>query len=441
MTSNKRITLFKDDLMVLFDDKKGLLSFSPENDDLVEIWGNRIYGDKILLIEDDLVSDYINIYSLKVVNKSVTTDYKSPLQIYVDIVGETSFYDLEFDVKNDVIINFNRVKFEDYWGQSVSDSRSVKPYLSKNEPIYLYERDGYKIYVAYRREDKDFIKKISSFHSFGYSPCFLQMIAMYNNNKVGAIGVKYSSQVKNKDLQRRKRLFKQELKYVKNNSLLISRLYSKPKKFKIHYHLIKSLEQLSKGLVTQPEYSVIEGVSYDFHPVARLLNYNILAPTYVNGAYYYYKNIFKHQRRTPNIEYKEVRRIHELRKNKNYWILYGRHDLILKSFQINAWGLKDGEELYVNRGAWHVMKEGDVVFLCERKTRNLFGIQYVKNKRLKKDGGIYKNYPLWIEFKEAKRIRTPFAIAEKYFIQNRGISSLEQKKGTKWEDRILNETL
>jgi hypothetical protein len=416
-----------------FSDKDGLLRLHTYAERIKKIWSAALKGYKFLIVNES--ERYYDLYAVEVSQKRLSTNFQNPLEIKVKVLGATSLLSFPFPEDREIAF-LDSATYDKYWEEAVMHPEPAGALGGSPDSDIIYMDDDYSIYVASSLEDIHFIQQIAQLHAFGYKKSFLNLICLYKGERKGAICVNYSDFEASKELQKRKNFFRKDLKFVKNNSLMISRIHSEPRKFKIHMHLIKCVEQYAKGLVTQPEFSYIEGISYDYHPVSKLLNYNIIVPDRKEGVYYYFKRVFEHQQRKEKLEIGNIRKLLKERQELNFWILSGNRRLIIRSFEAMEWGLHDKTERNYNRGAWHIMKEGDVVFMCDKDTFELLGYLVVKSKRRKSREEEFGQYPLWMEFSEAVQNRNPFKISQKYFANYSGVANLERNKGRKWYHNI-----
>ncbi|HMQ47855.1 MAG TPA: hypothetical protein PKA00_10390 [Saprospiraceae bacterium] len=405
--------------------------FSTGIPPLVELWENILCNDRILLFERN--KNLYEITALQVIHKSIHRDNRYPLSIQVQKLGQSRNVSLKFDLPFSALygtIEMDQATFEAYWNACgrVDEAYEIVP-----RDASLYNHENFSVRVASSWEDMEFVKWIAQFHDFGYSACFLNLILEEGNERKAAMGVKFSSQVEDKDIELRNRLFGEDLPLIDKNSLIISRIYAEGKKFKLHEHLLNALLKIASSLVSHPQYSLIEGISYDFHPIVAIkLDFNYCAPKYKTGVFYYWKFLFFN--RLPRKEEKRARDILAQRREENFWIIYGKKEFLELSFSKQAWGLEYDDKN--NNGIWHVLKKGDVVFLCAKEDKKIYGYQIVDHKSSSPLISGFDFYKLWIKFNDPIQANEPFSVTKDLHISGKGILPIERKTGKSWKNRL-----
>jgi hypothetical protein len=198
------------------------------------------------------------------------------------------------------------------------------------------------------------------------------------------------------------RIFRDEYATIRRNAMRYVRLYDDPSakaKFRIHNVLAQAYEHISPLLLGEP-ISIIESISYDYHPVAAKRDYNIEPPTRVDGSFYYWKAYYLPTVDSQTLSEKEAVsvRIHHLlslRCGRRYLIAPGATQDIAFGIEKKAWAVRYSP---VNTGLWHLLSKGDVVLLKDRDDR-VRGYGIVEGTKKYKMKG-REDFPLWIDFSE-----------------------------------------
>lgn len=257
----------------------------------------------------------------------------------------------------------------------------------------------YEVYIASSQSDHDFISKIAVHHPFGYRKGFLTLIAKENSKRVGAILIELSSESKfTQDANWR--VFRKDYSWIQKQAVRIVRIYSSPdaiRKWAVHKTLLEAAISVAPALVEEP-LSIIEGSSYDYHPVAPKLGFHVEVPQNFEGSFYYWKPInipayINVDRDNLNAAKSLAHKILKKRKEVSYWLAPGTLDNISLAYEKVAWAITWNSQNIV-RG--RSLGKGHVVFLIsnDKRVRAYGVIERTENRKVK---GL-ELYPLWMDF-------------------------------------------
>lgn len=379
------------------------------------LWEHTLKDDLVMIVAFE--GDYITRYAYRVLGKAISPPKLSsvpddkPYTILLEslgvgylktLKGEAFFY-------SDPSPYAPRPIFKELWEECHLTTAS--PY---NHPQQLLSpKDAkYSIHIAASREDYDFVSRIAVFHPFGARKAFLTLIATTGNIPVGAILIQPSvdSNVSHKAAWR---IFREDYTWIQKQAITIVRIYSSPtakSKWAVHKALMEAAIFIAPALVAEP-LSVIEGVSYDYHPVTIPLGFQVEVPKKLERAFYYWKpvNLPSKIRVVTNIA-ETMREIHELlerRRAVHYWLAPGPHAGIEVGIRRSAWALHKHD---INVGRWRMLSPGHIVFLMSPEKRiKAYGIVAGTEKRIVQ--GLEK-FPLWIDFRKDMALDLDLDISE-----------------------------
>lgn len=155
---------------------------------------------------------------------------------------------------------------------------------------------------------------------------------------------------------------------------------------------------MAPALIEQP-LSVVEGVSYNYHPLAWELGFNVELPQKLEDSFYYWKtfNIPPPLPSLTSIELAKtkakIKDVIRTRKAVKYWFAYGRPEDIETGTKKRMWGIRKQTP---NTGRWSALQPGNIIFFLthDQKIRP-YGV--VESKELKKIRN-YEQFPLLISF-------------------------------------------
>lgn len=368
------------------------------------LWGQILEKDLIICLSFE--NNAITIHAFRVTGKGVKLfdvsafSDERPLLAFIELVGigKTSELTAAKYFSTDFLPYTPRPLFQQLWEQCspIDDDDSFN--RSSGGRWLCPSTSKYEISLASSEEDYEYVLRIAVFHPFGPRKAFLTLIARLDGRRVGAILVEYAI-----DSQRIHRaswhIFRKEYLWIRKRAVQIARIYSDPNsphKWQVHKALLEAVIQVAPSLTTEP-ISMIEGVSYDYHPIALPLGFNVEVPHKVEGSFYYWKPI-----NLPSSQYADALEVNEtkaavhhilnLRRQSHYWLVVGSRDNILRAIGKNAWALRRQP---VNTGRWRSISEGHTLFFMSVDKR-IRAYGKVVSTSLRYVEGL-EDYPLWID--------------------------------------------
>ena len=174
----------------------------------------------------------------------------------------------------------------------------------------------------------------------------------------------------------------------------------------IHRALLSALDRIAPNLFSEP-ISIIEAVSYDYHPVVERENYFVEPPDTVDSSFYYWKPFYLSSAHMP-IEAKirasrsDIKQILTARRKLNHWIAVAREGRLPLARAKQAWAVRRRPR---TTGYFRLLNKGDLVFMLTENNH----VQYygsVSSTLIESVSGL-EAYPLWIHF---ARVVTNFDI-------------------------------
>ena len=220
------------------------------------------------------------------------------------------------------------------------------------------------------------------------------LIAFIDGKRIGALLSDYSNQSKRYH-RSQWRLYGDHFNWVRDRSIKIIRIYSKPKKWKVHEALLETIIRLAPILIEE-QIAMVEAVSYDFHPLAQYFGFNIEIPFQMEGSFYYWKPFFlpaslRHRTTASRFRLERVKSILNARRNCSYYMVAAQSRNMHLAIRKKAWAIR-----YLFAGQWRSLSKGDVVFFkTEDECIVAYGI--VSNTEKRGVKGLEK-FPLWIDF-------------------------------------------
>lgn len=372
------------------------LLLRPESQQ-VWIWNDLRVGD--LVIVASLGPSGLRLGAFRFTGKFIERNESKanqfgPLGIYLHRVGTGRLQSVPWEAAfGKTILGMpSRMAFQELW----ESCDSAVEGLSSRDRVQVVE--GYDIKVADSHEDFAYVERASAFHTFGYRQGTITLVALRGIKYEGAAVVEYSQRI---TIGHRAaiRIFRADFERLKRNALCILRLYSmRPltEKLRVHRALLQAIVEVAPSLVSAP-LSYIEGVSYDYHPVARRLGFFIVPPSRIEDTFYYYKafSVPAHVPVTQDTQLlsKTTHKILLERKGKKCWIARGRREDIASAVDRAAWAVSRSRE---NTKMWHALMTGHIVFLLSYEDR-ILAYGEVHGREIRSVKGL-ERYPLWIDF-------------------------------------------
>ncbi len=280
--------------------------------------------------------------------------------------------------------------FKSYW-----EACSPQPDTPIPNRATIWSDKNCSVFVADRYEDFQYILKTAASHPFGPAIASFTFIIERDGIRAGALLAEPASRL---SVSHRAawRLFREYYTDIRSDALNISRIYSLPGQWKIQAKLLDAFIQIAPTLVER-ELSIVEGVSYDYHPLLRPRGFWCIPPTKLFDSFYYFKPWYLPRHATPSQvdwadQRKEIGRILETRRERKFWIIRARQDNIDLAEHKQAWALRGSVE---NRRKWASISVGDALFF-KRPDDKIVAYALVaktENRTVRE----FENYPFWID--------------------------------------------
>lgn len=370
----------------------------------VQLWSKMLTGDLMICFS---IGERSKFFACRVLGRGIMPSSPvdplrvkedQPFLLFLHIVGEAT----NFRIRNEAFYFIDshetppRHIFKDLWEQ-------CRPFDAHQEPPHRIwtslDLGGYEIKIASSHEDFLYISRMAAYHPFGPRRAFLSLIAFYQDSPVGAILVE-----RGKDLHTAHRaawrVFRRDYSWIQARSVDIVRIYSDPNtfsRFRLHRALLGAAIEMAPALVEQP-LSIIEGVSYNYHPLAPEFGFNVELPQKLEDSFYYWKafnapipmSSLEPQHAAIKSKIKDVIRS---RRSVKYWFAYGRLEDIEVGAKKRMWGIR---KQHPNTGRWSALQPGNIIFLLshDQKIRAYGRVDSKEIKKIKN----YEQFPLVVSF-------------------------------------------
>jgi hypothetical protein len=366
------------------------------------IWEQLLINDLIICLAFD--GNHINRYAYRISGKSIKLSDPSffpdekPYLLFIQQVGFGERTSVKGDAffQSEFLPYTSRPIFQELWEEcyrvDVEEHNSQEKYFHSTN-------DRYNIHIASSHDDYNYVVSAAAYHPFGPKRAFVTLVAEQEDQLVGAILLELEADARRYH-RTAVRLFRSDYPWIKQQAVHISRIYNSPSvfnKWELHKALLKSAITIAPSLVTEP-ISIVQGISYDYHPVAIHLGFNVEVPRKLEDTFYYWKEFnlpprLSNRHRTIKTTKESIHPILRFRKKIHYWLALGTRDYIDIGIEKTAWALHRHP---VNTGRWKQLLAGHVIFLMsEDKRVRAYGI--VTNTAIRNVEGL-KRYPLWIDF-------------------------------------------
>lgn len=379
--------------------RAGMLDLTLDRDGL-ELWSSAMVDDLLVTIcVETRTAFYCRVAgkTLRVANRPLDAGNRGP-SLVMEVFGAATIK----SIPSEVFFGFlkgqsaSQATFESLWGQMAPFETTLD---SLKADVSWPNTGDYIVSFAETHDDMAFVKNAASFHPFGNTSASVILIARRNNVRVGAVLAEFSRYAEHNH-RASYHVFAGGYFQIKPAAIFVKRLVDVPgidRKFRIHDALLEALEHIAPSLMSDP-LSIIEGISYDFHPVAHNRGYNIHLPIRPDGYFYYWKPYFIPRIETPppneNV-LQDVRRILRTRKENTYWMVPVKsHDLRLAERRA-AWAVRRSS---LNTESWRQLQPGDIVLL-KNENDVVAGFGRVARTKISYEKG-FEAFPLWIEFDE-----------------------------------------
>lgn len=410
------------------------------------IWERLLIDDLIILL--DIHGSSIELIAARIAEKSLNLSIpksERPLMLSLQIVGNAKLSKLPLHGYLQRCDFFcSPGEFSDLWNKC----SEVENHIKYNFSAKFFSWNGIDVRVASSQSDLKDIGKFSESHSFGYRKAYLTLIANKSGKRLGAILGEPC--ISTRHPHRSSLLvFGSYYTQIRNDSISIVRIFNNDNvshKMDIHEALIRAFCEFAP-FVVDGQLRIIEAVSYDYHPLALKLGFNVVMPDRPEGSFYYWKpiNIPKNKCGVKHIlDTDIIKSVHDLlnqRKKLRYFIVHAPAHSLEKALEIKAWAIENSR---VNKGIWKLLDEGNLVFfISDRQYLNGYGI--VKSIEFDQQ---HSRFPLRINFSSIDLPVTNWditdgAIAQWVYLQRRGgIFRIAERAGSEFKhiiDRRITE--
>ena len=340
---------------------------------------------------------------LKVTGKAICSRFvdrpsvKEPFRVLVEPIATQEHRTLSGDLffSKGTLSVASRNGFRQLW-ESATKLGGQTPNHPEQTP--LYEHDGLQVNVAESAEDFAFISDVAAFHPFGLRTAFLTLIAVEGGQRVAALLADYSNDG-GRSHRQQWRLFREQYNWIRDRAITIHRIYSPPNRWRAHRALINTVLKVAPELIDD-QLSLVDGVSYDYHPVAHRAGFNVEVPRRVEGSFYYWHPFSLPRtengdviRRSSTVNSEAVKAVLSERGTVRYWIVEAPSQHVSTAIEMCAWALRKKGR---NTGIWHNLTEGNIVFLKNDKAEIVAYGRVVGREMRRVDG--FRSFPLWIDF-------------------------------------------
>ncbi|MBK6545716.1 MAG: hypothetical protein IPG12_10665 [Saprospiraceae bacterium] len=422
-----------------------LLYFNPITEDC-KIWRDILLGDYVIFLS----ASPARIIIAKLFDKRID-DSKGSYESEVPLISEFQVLSSSDNISFSTFQLFKRFdtlsehQFEDI----CKSNKIIVPKLEiiySREPQIIIKNDTYAIEIARSYSDYLGITEFSKYHSFGIRNAMFAFICKNNKGETKGAVLFDISESSSKEHRLALQVFGDEYKTLKRNSIFIHRLYSSKDRHKVtdvHQTLIEAIFYVG-NILTINNLALVEGISYEFHPVAETLGFHTETPDSINDSFYFWKpfnNTREIYRQPPNYNLNKPR-IHEIVKARSqykYWFIIGKLKDLTKGIREKRWLLRKEK---INTGRWQMLNDTCIVYFYSIDTNELLGFGKVKNIIQNKDQE-YPSYELNIFFTEfikaAKALKINVQEFNRLYLPNRGgIFDVSSKIGIKLRDHIIN---
>ena len=362
-----------------------------------ELWSAVMADDLILVVAPE--SDRFHVFACVVRGKGFVRQVRDdglPFIVNVAIEGQTTTRSIRPAALFQQEIFAGRAPFQELWEACAP----VKVEADAEAP-WLWSEDPYTITVAQNDQDVAFVRDIAKLHPFGYREAFVMLIARRAGRRVGA-ALLQPAWSREQYHSAAWHVFRESYVWIREHAVEVLRLYSthSASRWRVHRALLKGIAEVAPLIARRP-LSIIEGVSYDFHPVAEELRYFIEVPRHLDGSFYYWKPFTLpagFELPTDSLEwYSDVRtRAHDIldrRKRVAYWLAWVREHTLPQAMERSAWALRRN---ITNNGSWRTLAKGHIIFLTT-SDGIVRAAGTVEATEIRTIAGL-EEFPLWIDF-------------------------------------------
>jgi hypothetical protein len=272
-----------------------------------------------------------------------------------------------------------------------------------------YQWGRYSARVACTPEDLRFVRQVSVNHPFGFHSGLVVLIALQGTRRIGALVASLSSE-SNISHRASWRVFGDVYHWARRDAVFIHRIYSlgnadgasshfSTHKWKTHRILLTTIAKLAPALTSRP-ITFLEGVSYDFQPVAAQLGWRYELPERITDSFYFWLPITYQSDEVNAGDEPFKTQVHELlhsRKELQFHVVRGKAEHIMEGLGMGVWALKDVPR---SREIWKNLRRGGIIFFLHTSVSQIKAVAWVSSiERARLPN--WEQYPLVIRFEDS----------------------------------------
>lgn len=408
----------------------------------LSFWENMRTDDLILFVnrysETRSYAAVVTSKSIVEPKSEISTD-SYPFVLHAKVVGAYTYPKSERPPFTDDLLADVRIqRFRPVWQKCFFFKTKTETTLPTS-----VVRDDIEISCASSVDDFEFIDEIAKEHPFGPRRALVTLMATNEHGRLGAV---LAEPAQHRDVHNRLaiRAFRSDYEWIRERAVTVVRIFSSRNaaKWSVHEALLVRLIELAPNLVDGP-ISIIDGVSYDYHPVAVRLGSHVEVPNEPSGYFYFWRPFNVPSRVLPTREVEnvteEIRDLLVAKREMKYWLATGPIRFVKEGLKNGAWAIRKSD---VNTGRWRSLKKGDHVFLADQGNiiRGLGVVANTKMERVPK----FEDFPLWIYFENDViadvSVHAEQTLGQNWFRNNRGgIVPLEDIDGATLRDRVFHQ--
>lgn len=393
--------------------RDGLVRLGHSEDEM-HLWERLWIGDAVICMETRQVRESI---ACRVVKKWIERPRSivpaiNPFSVALEVHGVMPLRSLpaEFFLFNRAEWGADPVSFRALWLQHRQGADAVRNPVKP--PVLNYK--GYRVEFAQTRDDIKFISFCAENHAFGSHRAFLSLVAWRDSKRVAALLASLS-----RWSQRHHRgqvaAFGLDAGRYAANAVFISRILTDPEAGPV-WSAQRALVECTLDLapnVTDQTISMVEGVSYEYHPLAFPLGFQVVVPLFPHGSFYFWKpfsmpaSVGGRRTLAPSDTRVAVKKLLKERRAMKHWLALGQPPIIEYGVEHNGWALVDSSE---NRATWNRVEASDKLFLMSKNDMRLRAVGTVV-ARARRSGGKYNEFPLALDLRDISSFAPPLDIS------------------------------
>jgi len=365
------------------------------------IWSDALVGDLLILLVS--LADRLVVYATRVTGKGFPQQPPESadglaLMLHVDIIGAGDRKGVPPAAAFPLETFATRATFQPIWEDCEPETRRYP----QTKP-WTFTIDDYEVSLAQDDADYEFVRRVAERHPFGLASAFVVLVARRDGKRFGAVlmGPAWTQTYTHNAAWR---IFHEHYVHIREHAVELFRLYwaRSASRWRVHRALLTAASEVAPHIARRP-LSVIEGASYDYHPVPARLGYYVDVPRRPEGAFYYWKPFtIPSGVETPaaiSIDNQLTRlRLENVltnRRGRHYWLAWAQAEPLRHAIQRGAWALHRN---VANVGRWKLLRPGHEVFLTTHD-RVVRAVGKVTKTEFRSVQGL-EMFPLWIDFAE-----------------------------------------